>query len=364
MRVAIVHDHLLYLGGAERVILALLDLFPYADVYLGFLSDEGRTLLRRKTKGIVVSSLFNRFPFAQQMPDWYKPALLWYWERLNVSRYDLVISSSHSFSSKSIIVPAGTVHVSYIHTPPRYLYDEYNETRWTRHPAVQAFLRPVFSWMRRKDHAAAQRPNVLIANSKTVQQRITRYYGRDSVVIYPPIHTPPKVILRGRKPTYFLCVSRLVKQKGIDLAIRACGELKLPVVIVGTGPQEAYLRSIAGPTVIFLGFVSDDKMAEVYRKARVLLYCSRDEDFGMAPVEAMAHGVPVIGYSSGGVQETVVDGKTGILFSDYSITGLEGAIHKLLRHSWSPRLLRSQAEKSSEKEFMKQMKTIIKNQYE
>ncbi|MBI5620169.1 glycosyltransferase [Candidatus Gottesmanbacteria bacterium] len=359
LRVAVIHDALLYMGGAERVFSAILRLYPTADVYTAFLVPELRGWVSRYTSGNVFVSPFDRIPYIRRFADWFKPAILFWWESLDLSSYDLIISSSHSFSAKSVIVPDGVTHVSYVHTPPRYMYNEYNESRWTRHPLVKFLLKPVFFWMKKKDYIAAQRPDVIIANSKTVQQRIKRYYSRDSVVIYPPIYVPPKAVLRDRKPTYFLCVSRLVKQKGIDLAIRACDELKLPLVIVGTGPQEAYLRSIAGPTVIFLGFVSDDKMAEAYRKARALLYCSRDEDFGMAPVEAMAHGVPVIGYSSGGVRETVADGKTGTLFSRYSASYLEQSIKIFLMRSWSAEACRRQATRFSERRFANEFIKIV-----
>ncbi len=364
MRVAIIHDHFLYLGGAERVLFALLKMYPSADVYMAFATPQNVEYIKKLTSGKIFTSPFNKISLGGKIADWYKPLLYLWWENLDLSSYDLVISSSHSFSSKSVVTKLPTFHISYIHTPPRYLYNEYNETSWTHHPIAQALLSPLFSWVRHKDYAAAQRPNALIANSKTVQQRIKRYYGRESIVIYPPIRIPPKTVLRDRKPTYFLCVSRLVKQKGIGLAVRTCNAMNVPLVIVGTGPQERYLRSIAGPTVTFYGFVPDDQMGEVYRKAKAVLFYAIDEDFGLVPVEAMAHGVPVVGYGSGGVRETVVDGKTGILFSDYSISGLQGTMHRFSRHSWSPHFLRRQAEKFSEKKFMKQMKMTIKDLYE
>lgn len=328
MKVAIAHDHFLYLGGAERVLIALLAMYPQADVYLALAAQNNIALLKKHTAGNIITSPFNRPPLVRRFADWFKPFLYFWWESLDLSSYDLIISSSHSFSSKSIIAPTNVVHISYIHTPPRYLYDEYNETRWIRHPLARTLLKPIFSWMQRKDYAAAQRPNVLIANSKTVQERIKRYYNRDSIVIYPPVRIPQKTILRERKLQYFLCVSRLVRQKGVDLAVRTCTKWNLPLVVVGTGPQEIYLRSLARPTVRFLGFVPDNKIAGVYRKAKALLYCARDEDFGIVPVEAMAHGVPVIAHNSGGIRETVIDGKTGTLFDEHNIDALVRAIQR------------------------------------
>lgn len=363
-RVAIVHDALLYKGGAERVLWVLLRKFPSADVYTSFFAPSLRDEVQHLTGGRVFVSPFDRLPLARRFADWFKLPLFYYWESLDLSSYDLIISSSHSFSAKSIMAPAGTVHISYVHTSPRYLYDEYNETRWIRNPVVQTLLRPVFSWMRRKDYAAAQRPNILTANSKTVQQRIKRYYDRDSVVIYPPIRTPPKAVLNDRKPTYFLCVSRLVKQKGIDLAVRTCATLNLPLVVVGVGPQEKYLRSISGPTVKFLGFISDDKMANVYCKARALLYCARDEDFGMVPAEAMAHGVPVIAYNSGGVRETVIDRKTGVLFDDHTVESFIGAVKSFESLRFSKKFLLAHARQFSEERFMREFRRTVDRSFQ
>lgn len=357
LRVAVIHDALLYMGGAERVLAAILHLFPTADLYTAFLVPELRGWVSRYTSGNVFVSPFDRILCARRFADWFKLPLHFWWESLDLSSYDLIISSSHSFSSKSIIAPINVVHISYIHTPPRYLYDEYNETRWTRHPFIRPLLEPFLYWMRQRDTKAAKRPTKLIGNSKTVQKRIKKYYGRDSAIVYPQV-VIPKRLLRGCR-RYYLCVSRLVKQKGIDLAVRVCTKLNQPLVVVGTGPQESYLRSIAGPTIQYLGFVPDDKMADVYSGAKAFLYCAIDEDFGMVPVEAMAHGVPVIAYNSGGIRETVIDGKTGVMFNNHTVESLVEAIRRFEGLRFSQQFLVDYARQFSEKRFAQEFTNIV-----
>lgn len=358
MRVAIIHDVFIEFGGAERVLLALLDMYPTADVYTPLLREKNRVELHRHTKGKIVSSCLNDIPFVHSASILLKPLLYLYWEQLDLKEYDLVISSSHSFSSKSVITSPHTLHVSYIHTPPRYLYTEFNETQILKRPFFRILLSPLLSWLRVRDFIGAQRPDILIANSKTVQARINKYYRRDSLVIYPPVCIPNK--LSKRKPQYFVCVSRLARQKGIDLAIKACNQLKERLVIVGEGAQEAYLRSIAGQTIEFWGNVPDENMTKVWAGAKALIYPSIEEDFGIVPVEAMAHGVPVIGHMSGGTAETVIYGSTGIFFDQRSVEGVMDAMKKFRKENFSPRVCRMQAEKFSYNRFIDHMGKLIK----
>lgn len=360
MRVAIIHDVFIEFGGAERVLMVLLDIYPAADVYIPLLSIAGRNEIEKKTHGKIITSLFNLIPFAHTASSLFKPFLYFYWESLDLSSYDLVISSSHSFSSKSVITLPETLHISYIHTTPRYLYGEFNEMRTVQTWPFRFFFVPVLSWLRRKDFVAAQRPDVLIANSQTVARRIKKYYQRDSVVIYPPVFLSREVP-RDRKKEYYLCVSRLVKQKGVELAVRTCSQHNLQLVVVGAGPQERYLRSIAGPTIVFKGYVDDRTLDRMYVHAKALLYCSIQEDFGMVPVEAMAHGVPVVAYKSGGTIETVLHKKTGILFDQYTIDGLKDAIDTIGRLTIDPRDCIRQAARFSNKRFVTKIKEIIRS---
>jgi glycosyltransferase involved in cell wall biosynthesis len=362
MKVAIIHDVLIELGGAERVLFQLLKMFPEADVFIPLMSANHRETIEAETSGRVQTSLLNRIPFIHSASILVKPWLYLYWELLELSAYDLVISSSHSFSSKSVITSPDTLHVSYIHTPPRYLYTEFNETRVLKHPILRLLLAPLMTWLRTQDFIGAHRPDVLIANSRTVQNRINKYYRLKSSVIYPPIKTTSKKTSKLIERKYFICYSRLAKQKGIELAIQACNFLNLPLVIIGSGSEETYLRSIAGPTITFLGRVPDARLAEVMRGAKAMIYCSREEDFGMAPVEVMAYGVPVIAYRSGGVQESVLEGKTGTFFDEFTVESLSRKLKQFKSNLYSPTACQKQAATFSEAIFTKRLRVLIKKE--
>lgn len=354
-KIAIVHDHLLHIGGAEKVLFTLLKLFPQADIFTAFARKD--LIQKYLPNNKVTISFYNTLPLVKDYSNWLKPLLLNYWEQLDLSQYDLVISSSHSYSSKSVITQG--LHIAYIHTPPRYLYNEYNETQIINKEPYKTLLSPLMSWLRMQDYVSAQRPELLIANSINVQRRIQKYYRRDSPVIYPPVKSSEPALYKGKKE-YYICVSRLVRQKGIDLAIKASNRLNIQLLIVGEGAQKKYLQSIAGPTIHFKGFITDEEISNLYRKAKAFIYCAIDEDFGMVPVEAMAHGVPVIAYNSGGIQETIIDSKTGVLFNAYTEASLIQAITKFTKMSISSTVCINQAKKFSEQIFIQQFKRLLR----
>jgi glycosyltransferase involved in cell wall biosynthesis len=356
MTTAIIHDVFIESGGAERVLFELIEMYPTADIYIPLLTKQRALQLEKVSHGKIFTSWINDVPFIHSASLLLKPFLYWYWETLNLNDYRLVISSSHSFSSKSVITSPSTLHVSYIHTPPRYLYTEFNETQIIKKPLFKYLLAPLLSWLRQLDYVGGQRPDVLIANSQTVQRRITKYYRRDSKVIYPPIKIPTHVV--KQKGEYYLCFSRLAKQKGTQLAIQACNQLGEQLLIVGTGSEETYLKSIAGPTISFLGYVADSELPPIFARAKALIYCSREEDFGMALVEAMAFGVPVIAYKSGGVQETITD-KTGVVFEEYTVAALVKVLTHFKPQSFSATACRRQAQKFSASHFKSQCQKLI-----
>ncbi len=358
--VAIIHDVFIEHGGAERVLLALLHLFPDADVYVPLLNEDGRAALKKNTTGQIYTSIFNNIPFISSASLLLKPFLYLYWENLDLKKYNLVISSSHSFSSKSVITSPTCLHISYIHTPPRYLYTEYNETQLLRSPFFKILFSPVLSWLRVYDFIGAQRPDILIANSKVVQKRIQKYYRRESQVIYPPVlyRATKEELHVSKTKKYFVCFSRLAKQKGIELAIQTCNELKLPLLVVGKGHEEKNLKSLAGPTITFAGFVPDEKMSRIFSNAFALINCAKEEDFGLVNVEALYWGVPVIGYNSGGTAE-VITPTTGILFNDFSVDSLKSVIAQFKKKNFSPAECKKRARQFSEHIFQKKFKDIL-----
>ena len=359
-KIAIIHDSFFHIGGAEQVLLTLVKMFPKADIYIPLLSRGGyREIKKHKAKGKINRSLLSYLPLPEKYSSFLKPFVFLYWKCIDLSRYDLVISSSHSFSSKSVITGPQTLHISYIHTPPRYLYDEYNEMQFMNKGIIKILIAPLMTYLRKLDYIDAQRPDILVANSKNVQKRIEKYYKRKSIVIYPPVKLP-KSENKTTSKNYYLFFSSLVKQKGAELAVKTFNSLKKPLVVVGTGPRKTYLKKLAKDNIKFKGFIPERDKGKIYAGAKALVYCSIEEDFGMVPVEAMAHGVPVIAYKSGGVSETIVDGKTGLLFNKHSIEDLQRVIAKFEGMKFSSSACKNQAKQFSEKIFIKSLLNLIR----
>ena len=213
--------------------------------------------------------------------------------------------------------------------------------------------------MRIIDYQTAQNPDVFIANSKEVQKRIAKFYRRDSQVIYPPITILLTQPLSAQKENFYLFVGRLAASKHVDLVIKTCTQLELPLKVVGSGKALPYLQSLAGNTVEFLGSVSDDTLYDLYARAKTLIYPAEDEDLGMVPLEAMAYGTPVIVHHSGGFLETVVEGKTGIFFEEFTTEALGKAIHQAERVEWDPEALYRHAKRFSKERFQKEILSLI-----
>ena len=358
MKIAIVHDFAEYIGGAENVLNVLCQMFPSSDLYIPIVSKEMQHMFTRKITGTLYTSVFNRYEIFHRHPNLFKLFCYWYWPRLSLSHYDIIISSSHSFSSKAVIAGSDALHIAYIHTPPRYLYSEYSQLRIMRNPLIRFFLFPYLYFMKKLDFISAQRPTVLVAGSEVVSKRIAAYYGRSSIVINPPVFFPLKISVRKEKK-YYMTLSRLVGQKGVIMAVRVCTEKNIPLVVVGIGPEESRLRIIAGPNVRFVGFVSETEKTKLFSCAKALINCAIDEDFGMSTVEALGHGVPVIAYNSGANSEIISHGKTGILFDTYSPVSLFRAIMEFELLHLSPSVCRKEAEQYSVKNFQKKVLHII-----
>ncbi len=327
LRVAIVHDWLTNIGGAERVVMSLLKAFPSADLYTSVYNPDKVPGL--KTKRPVRTSFLQHWPLAQRKHQLYPAFRTLAFESFDLSNYDLVISSS-SAEAKGIITPVETKHLSYIYTPVRYYWSNYSE--YLRdpgfgllNPLIKLIMPPVTKLLMRWDYAAAQRPDALVGISKVVQARIKKYYGRDSDVIYPPVDLSRFDVDKSTKGDYYLAVSRLVPYKRYDIAVEACTRLGKKLVVVGAGPELKRLKKMAGPTIEFKGFMNDSEITELYHGCKAFIFPG-EEDFGITPLEAMACGKPVLAYAKGGVVETVVNGKTGVFFDRQSAASLMDAI--------------------------------------
>ena len=307
-RVALVHDFLLDVRGAERVFAALADVYPEADLFTAVYDEKG-TEGRFAHRNVRTSFLQRLRPTART----FRPLLPFYpyaMEALDLSGYDLVVSSSSAWAH-GVIVDPGAVHVCYCHNPFRYAWNARDETLGQRNVVQRAALGIVFQRWRQWDWIAAQRVDRYVANSETTRGRIRRYFGRDADVIYPPVETGR--FKPGPVSDFYVVLSELMPHKRIHQAVEAFNRLRLPLVVVGNGPEARRLRRMAGPTVSFAGRVSDRRAAELLSAARALVVTATEE-FGIAAVEAQAAGRPVIALAEGGVRETVQGGITGAFY--------------------------------------------------
>ena len=363
LKVALVHDFLREYGGAERVIETLHEIFPTAPLYTAFVDKKAMgSQWQRFVNWDIRQSWAAKIPGVNIM---YSPLRIFsnkFFESFNFAEYDVVISSTNMYMAKAIRTQALTKHYCYCHTPPRSLYGYSTMTDWKKNPIVRMAGGFINHYMRIIDYQTAQNPDVFIANSKEVQRRITKFYRRESQVIYPPIMIPTTPPSSVQKENFYLFVGRLAASKHIDLVIKTCTQFGLSLKIVGSGKALPYLQSLAGNTVEFLGSISDDALHDLYARAKTLIYPAEDEDFGMVPLEAMAYGTPVIVHHSGGFLETVVEGKTGIFFEEFTVEALKKAIHQADRIEWDSEALYRHAKRFSKERFKKEILSLILHQ--
>ena len=346
LRVAIVHYWFIGRAGGERIVEALAEIFPQADLF-SLVADRS-TLAPILQGRKLQTSFLQRVPGAKKFHRHFlflQPLAL---EQFDLSDYDLVISSE-SGPAKGVITSSKTCHICYCHSPMRYIWDMYPEYRRSMGFLVGTLFSLTAHYIRLWDHASASRVDYFVANSRYSATRIRKYYGRESTVIHPPVEVSAGKI-SAQQGEYYVAIGRLVEYKRFDLAIAACVELGRPLKIIGVGPQEKALRRMAGPTVEFLGRISDGELRENLAGCRALLFPG-EEDFGIVPVEAQSFGKPVIAYASGGVLETVrgifpneaeLENPTGVFFRDKSLSGLTQAILQFesMEQQFRPEIIR------------------------
>lgn len=317
MKVAIVHDQLREFGGAERVLVSLKELFPQAPVFTSTYDPDSFETHKNLIKTWnVQTSWFGKIPIVNRFYSPLRFLTPWIWGSFDFSDYDLVISSSGSWMCKGIKTKHPTIHISYIHHPPRYLYGYETAIEWQKYLLIKIYGNIINHFLRIWDYHSSQRADYYIANSEETKRRIKKFYRREATVIYPPVTIPKKLsnLSTSQPSNYYITVSRLARAKHVDVLIKAANKSKFRLKIVGAGKDEKYLKSIAGKTVEFLGNINDQELTQIYKHAKAFLFASVDEEFGIAPVEAMGYGLPVIAYKSGGLPETVSDGHNGYLF--------------------------------------------------
>lgn len=414
MKVVIVHDWLVG-GGAERVVLELHRMFPDAPIYTSYCTDEWQ----EKLDGKVITGYLQKWPFSTLRK--FLPLLRQAWfKNLDLTEFDLVISSSGNGEAKfarigeqkrrwlskgsavrganenrkgdvhdSTVTAARSsqqsnagqsasgvvssadeqdgavrkpVHVCYCHTPPHFYWAKYNEymkepgfkPKWLVRLGLKLFINP----LRKRDYAAAQRVDIFIANSSHIQKNIKTFYGKDSVVVHPPVNTDRFAMTGERQRKGFITVGRQVPYKRTEIIIQACNELGLSLKVIGRGPEHGKLQDIAGPTVELLVNVTDDALPEHLAAAEAFLFAA-EEDFGVAPVEAMATGTPVIAFKSGGALDYVKEGQTGLFFDEQSAESLQAALTKFSKLQFHAEEVAASAAEYSPDAFQKHVSEVI-----
>jgi glycosyltransferase involved in cell wall biosynthesis len=364
LKVALVHYWFINWRGGERVVEAIADMFPQADLYS--LVVDPSVLPDSLRKRSLTTSFVQKLPGSRRWHRFLIPLYPIALEQFDLRGYDLVISSE-SGPAKGVITSSNTCHICYCHSPMRYLWDMYHSYR--NEGGMNLFKRALFSlsahYLRIWDLASASRVDHFIANSENVASRIRKHYRREATVIHPPVKVSSGYLSETAED-YYLVVGQLVDYKRVDLAIEACNRLRRPLKIIGHGEQYKRLRRLAGPTVEFLGSLPDEEVYKQYARCRALLFPG-EEDFGMVPVEAQSFGRPVIAYGRGGVLETIKgffadepaepELETGVFFRQPTVESLAEAIHAFERYEsrFSPPFIRSTVERFGESRFRTKM---------
>ncbi len=328
MKVAIIHYWLVGMRGGEKVLEALCRMFPDADIFTHAYRPKAISDTIRRHR--VYTTWISRLPAATRLYQSYLPFMPQALEDLDLSPYDLVISSE-SGPAKGVIVRPDAIHLCYCHSPMRYLWDQYHVYRQSSGPLKRLLMPPLFHRLRQWDVTSAARVDAFVANSNHVAARIRKYWRRDSTVVHPPVAVADFAPASAHEVAdFYLWVGELVSYKRPDLAVDAFNRLQKPLVMIGGGPELNRLKNQAGPSIRILGQVPFEVLKSHLARCRALVFPG-EEDFGIVPVEAMASGRPVIAYARGGVLDTVVDGQTGLLFHEPRADSLMDAVHRFER---------------------------------
>jgi glycosyltransferase involved in cell wall biosynthesis len=360
LKVALVHDWLNQIGGAEDVLAALVDLYPQSPIYTSIYAPD---LMPTAYRDWDIRTLWlDHMPGIHRHHQPYLPLYPVAWSGVNLSEYDVVLTNKSGFCH-GLKFGKDTLHVCYCLAPTRYVWqtDGYL-SREGLGRAVKLGLTPLISALKRWDYAAAQRVHHFIAISSAIRERIKMYYQRDSVIIYPPVDTA-RFVPADTVEDYYLIVSRLIPYKRIDLAVQAATRLGVPLKIGGKGRDMDRLRAMAGPTVEFLGYVPDEELPSLMARCKAFIFPGL-EDFGITPVQAQAAGRPVIAFGGGGALDTVIAGKTGELFSEMTVESLVEVMQRFDADAYDPAEIRAHALQFDTSVFNSQMKTFVEQTWE
>ncbi len=362
MKIALVHDYIKEYGGAERVLEALHELFPDAPVFTTvycpkFLGPHKNRFLSWDIR----PSWLQYIPWKEKLISPLRLLAPSVFRSMDFSNFDVVIVSATGAYQSNMIHKGSATHICYCHTPPRYLYGYATARSWKQNLIVRLLGEVANHFLRNTDVLASQNVDYFIANSHEVAKRIKKFYRKEALVLYPPVNEPTGT-LPLKKQNYFLAGGRLAQAKHIDLAIAACTTMRIPLKVFGAGfaGYGEKLKKIAGPSVEFLGEITDQEKWRYLKQARAFIFPSEDEDFGILPVETMATGTPVLAYHSGGVIETVIEGETGMFFYELTKEALMTTIAEFIqkKNNWE-KACKTQAKKFTKAAFQKQIKAFV-----
>lgn len=366
LRVALVHDYIKEYGGAERVLESLHDIYPDAPIFTSIYLPEFLGPHKARFKGWKIQTSFLQdFPFKAKLISPFRLLSPFAFTSFDFSDFDVIIVSATGAYFPNMLHKKNAVQICYCHTPPRYLYGYATAREWKKYPLLNGIGHIANHFLRILDEKISQRVDYYIANSHEVADRIKKFYRKDASVIYPPVDISSKLpsVSSKKKEDYYVTGGRLARAKHPGLVIQACSELGITLKVFGrafAGYGEE-LKSLAGDTVEFLGEVSDEKKKELLRGAKAAIFAFEDEDFGILPVEVMGEGTPVIAYKSGGLKETIVDGKTGVFFEQLTTEGVKKGIAKFENTKIDPKACRAQAEKFNEERFKQEIKAFVQS---
>lgn len=361
MKIAIVHDYLKEIGGAERVLMALKEIYPDAPVYTAYKFPKFWGQFKDTLSKWEIHESWGKYlPFLPKFVSYYTLLSPLFFKSFDLSSFDVVIvSQTGGYFPNGVEVGPKTKLITYCHTPPRFLYGYETATternKWYWRP-ISAIANHILLMV---DFAFAQRPHLFIANSRNVAARIKKFYRRDSVVVYPPVETQSKP--KSKRQDYYLIVSRIVGTKNIDLAVEAANKYGFKLKVAGRpiNKGEEIAARIKGKTVEYLGEVSDQERSRLFSEAKGFLALETDADFGMSTIEPMAFGTPVIAFRGGGYLETVVENKNGVFFDEMTPDALQKAIERFEKTKWNREEIIKHVQKFSKEIFVKQIKEVV-----
>ncbi|OGL52208.1 hypothetical protein A3K55_00100 [Candidatus Shapirobacteria bacterium RBG_13_44_7] len=369
MKIALVHDYLKEYGGAESVLEALSDIFPNAPIYTTLYHPQNfgphRSRLEKKWSPRLHQSFFQHLPLAPKLISPLRLLSPLAFKSFDFRGFDLIITSATGAYFPNSLNKNGAKLICYCHTPPRYLYGLPTARRFTNNPIIHFFVSIINHFLRPLDFKYSQNVDQYLANSLTTAARIKKFYRRDSLIINPPVDIPKeaKIAISSPKssPQYYLTGGRLAAAKRYDIAIEACNQLKLPLKVFGRDFANtlSYLKSFAGPTIEFVGEVTQAEKFKLFSQAKAYIFPSDQEDFGIVSVEAQASGCPVVGYNSGGITETVIDGQTGVLFDKLTPASCAQAIQKLQKLKITPLTCIKNAHQFSSEIFLQKIQNLV-----